>query len=360
MNRRVLLRLLSVITLGAATCFAIVPARGADTSDSSDSNVLSRCQLSMVKVYGVGGIAGLEEYQSGVFLTGAPTRVLSIDSAVLEEGSVTLVDAHGERCQGQVVGRDGPTGLVLIECPKAFSPPATIDRDDITEPRIGQRVWILSNAFSIATGDEPVTVQRGRLSTFAPMPTSGVNAGAGYRPTIGTPTAGTPVLLLDAITSNPGTGGGVVFADDGAVLGIVGAECRSPNTGAWINYALPAKTAFQAAQRIVERAGETRREPSVNGGRRVREAMRGVGLRMIPAITRRAPAYVEYVLTNGPADRAGCLPDDLIVAVAGVTVGSVDAAQAAITRELERSDRIELTVLRENQLVSLRIEGTAP
>lgn len=326
----------------------------------SNPEVLDRCQQAVVKVYGTGGIAGLEGYQSGVFLTGEPTRVLSIDSAVLEADSVTLVDANGDRCEGRLLGRDGATGLALIECPEAFTPPARIDLNRAVAARQGRRVWIVSNTFGIATGDEPVTVQRGRVGAIAPMPTSAINAGSGYRPTIGAPAMGTPVLLLDTVTSNPGTGGGVVFSHEGDVLGVVGAECRSPATGAWINYALPATSADEAVQRITERAGASWRDPAQAPGRRIREAMGAMGLRLIPAITRRAPAYIEYVAEGGPAERAGCLPDDLIVAVSGVTVGSVEAAQRAIAVALDRSSGVELLVLRDNQLVPLSVEGDAP
>ncbi|MEO0530481.1 MAG: S1C family serine protease, partial [Planctomycetota bacterium] len=332
----------------------------ATAADSNRYDVIERCQQAVAKVYGSGGVAGLENYQSGTFLDGEPVRVLTVDSAVLEENTVSVVDALGDRCEATLVGRDARTGLALLECPAAFSPPVTVDLGSAETARLGQRVWVVSNAFGIATGDEPVSVQRGRLAAFASMPTSSNNAAASYRPTLGAPSAGTPVLLLDAITSNPGAGGGVVFSHTGSVFGIVGAECRSPSTGAWVNYALPAETANEAVGRLLARSGGSGRDVAPLPQRRVREALRSLGLRLIPPITDRAPAYVEYVTPGGVADAAGCVPDDLIVAIAGATVGTVETAERMLTTEWERAARVELLVLRDNRLVTLLLEGAAP
>src|SRR5947209_17083256 len=50
------------------------------------------------------------------------------------------------------------------------------------------------------------------------------------------------VYVLDAITNNPGAGGGVVTTRKGELLGIIGKELRNELTNTWINYALPIGT----------------------------------------------------------------------------------------------------------------------
>jgi len=55
-----------------------------------------------------------------------------------------------------------------------------------------------------------------------------------------------------------------------------------------------------------------------------------LGVVLVPRIAARTPAYVEAVRANSPAAAADVRHDDLIVAVAGVTVGTVDDADASV------------------------------
>lgn len=317
---------------------------------------LEKPMLAIAKVYGAGGVAGLEGYQSALFVADDPPTLLTIDSPVLEWGSVAVVDAYGDRSEARVAGRDGSTGLALLELTTSVTPPAVLPLDG-DPPRRADRVWALSNAFGIATGDEPVTLQRARIAALAPMPSPIDPTRA--RPTVGAAAPGTPVLLLDAVTSNPGAGGGAVVDLRGALVGVLGAETRSPVTGAWLSYALPTKQAREAVQRMRDTpdGGST-----LSGGLAApdRDAMRSLGLRLIPAISDRTPAYVEYVTEGSPASQASCRPDDLIVAVDGATAGSATAAEAAIGLGLQRTGQVEITVLRGDRLLRITLTPDAP
>lgn len=325
------------------------------------TDVLSNAQLAVAKVYGLGGVAGLEGYQTGVFIGAEPPMVITIDSPVLDGASITLIDAFGQRSEGRLVGRDGPTGLALVACPDSTIPPAVIDWSDAAEANRAERVWALSNSFAIATGDEPVTVQRGRISAVAPMPlpASVVGRFGNPRPALGTPAAGSRVLLLDAVTSNPGAGGGLVINSAGSPIGLLGAECRSPVTGAWINYATPAATVSESIARI-RQADDDPTETNDPTRPATRNVLRTMGLVLIPSITPRAPAYIDQVIAGGPADRAGCQPDDLIVTVESLNVGTVEAAATAIADQLSNDDRVVLTVLRNRKLIELIVKRDAP
>lgn len=320
-------------------------------------DVLPPVQDAIVKVYGLGGVAGLEGYQTGFFLRSDEPIVMTVDSPVLDGASVTLIDALGDRSEGRLLGRDSTTGLALIGCPPTTAPPAAIDLSTPARPRRGQSLWVLSNAFAIANGDEPVSVQGGRLAAIAPMPLPGA---ARLRPAIGAPAGGTTVLLLDAITSNPGAGGGVVVDARGSFAGMLGAECRSPVTGAWINYALPAEAVREAVARIEQSQEDTPTNNRNDTPAMARIALREVGIALIPSLTTRTPAYIEQVASNSPASRAGLRADDLIVAVAGVNVGTTETAATEIAAALQRVDRVELTLLSDQKIVNLIVERAAP
>lgn len=332
---------------------ATSPAFAAERS----GEVLAGAQLGMAKLYGAGQVAGLEGYQSGFFIEASPAVVVTVDSAVLDGSIVTVVDAYGERCEGRVVGRDAASGLALVECPDGVEAPAAFEFADNVDARLSVRVWALSNCFGIAAGDEPVTVQRGRIAATVSMPTASTTDEV--RPTLGAPEPGTMVFLLDAVTSNPGAGGGVVIDEAGRLIGVLGAECRSPTTGAWLNYALPSAAAQEAVRRVRDQAGGGSTDRAALQ-RRPRDVLNEIGLGLIPTITARTPAYVERIDADSPAGEAGCEPDDLVVAVDGATVGTVEAAGVAIARGLARDGEVELTLLRNDRLVTLTLRGDAP
>lgn len=328
---------------------------GSTAGSEPRTEVLGRVQLATAKVYGEGGVAGLEGYQTGVFIDDAPA-VLTVDSPVLGSGRVTLIDAFGDRHQGRVLARDPLTGLVLLGYPDSVTPPGGVEfKSGATAPPAAA-VWVVSNAFGIAAGDEPVTVQRGRVAVTTRLP---IPRGLS-RPRVGVPEASTTVVLLDAITSNPGAAGGVVVDNAGRVVGVLGAECRSPLTGAWINYALPADSAAAAVERMLANPGSGRSEETLVTASRWRSELRQAGLTLLPVVGPLTPAFVEQVDPASLAGGSGCQPDDLIVAIGGVTVGDVESAGAAIVRAWREQGRAELTVLRDRQVLTLTLQRDAP
>lgn len=346
------------IALRLAFSIACIAFSIATAAAAPRGRVLEDAQLVMVKVYGTGGVAGLEAYQTGFFVDAAGV-VLTVDSPVLDLDRVTLVDAFGDRVEARVAGRDAVTGLALV-VPERMEPPAVVDFESAQRPASSESVWVISNAFGIAAGEEPLTVQRARVAVLAPMPLPAESRGSERR-RIGVPAPSTPVLLFDAVTSNPGAGGGLAIDDTGRPIGVVGAECRSPLTGTWINYALPISAAAEAIERM---RSDSQADPSLDARQaappRWRPVLCEIGLVLLPEVASPTPAYIEHAEAGSPAHNAGCRPDDLIVAVDGTTVGDVERAGAFIAAALRREGRAELTVLRDRGVVSLFLSRHAP
>lgn len=334
-------------------CIIATAASAATTPD--DPLGLSTAQAAIVKVYGAGGVAGLEGYQTGLFIESSGT-VLTVDSTVLEAGVATLVDAYGDRYEARVVGSDSETGLALLACPASVTPPGVLPVESAREPRRTEPVWALSNAFAIANGDEPVTAQRARLAAITPMPTS--TGAERERAAVGAPRSGTTVLLLDAVTSNPGAGGGAVVGRGGVLLGVLGAERRSPLTGTWINYAVPTAAVRGAIDRI-RSGGQAARAGLRKRGTQDRAKLRELGVVLIPAVTRRTPPFVERVTDRSAAHRGGLRSDDLIIEVDGSPVGVGDQAAAAIVERLANAE-ISVTVLRDQRVLTFKLTRVAP
>src|SRR5260370_8192365 len=84
--------------------------------------------------------------------------------------------------------------------------------------------------FKVATGAEQVSVLHGVIAARTKL--------TARRGSYETPYNG-PVYVVDAITNNPGSGGGVLTNAEGALLGMIGKELRNSQTNTWINYAIP-------------------------------------------------------------------------------------------------------------------------
>jgi len=65
--------------------------------------VIDRVQPKIVKIYGAGGLRGLEAYQSG-FLFSAEGHILSVFSYVLDSQVITVVLDDGRKYEPQMLG----------------------------------------------------------------------------------------------------------------------------------------------------------------------------------------------------------------------------------------------------------------
>ena len=139
------------------------PACRARTASAgpSLSHVIAQVQPKIVKIFGAGGLRGLESYQSG-FLISADGYVLTVWSHVLDSDETTVILNDGRKYQGKLVGADPRLELALLK----------IDAQDLSffdlsasvPAAEGTRVLADSNLFGVATGDESASVLHGNIS----------------------------------------------------------------------------------------------------------------------------------------------------------------------------------------------------
>jgi S1-C subfamily serine protease len=302
----------------------------------------------IVKVYGAGGSGGLENYQTGFFISAAG-RVLSVNSPVLDTDEVTLVTEDGTRLSARVVRTDPLWGLALLQAElSGGSVPCFELTIEFPRPEPGDDIFAVSNLFNVATGADALSVQRGVVAGEAPL-----ELVSPFDPTVKQKQT---VLLVDIVTSNPGAAGGVIVDARGQLLGMVGPERRSNVTGAWHNYALPANVLMEALARLEQPAPT---QPITDQSQRsdVAELARRWGLWLAPEISPRTPAYVDDIVSGSPAESAGLQPDDLVVFVAETSTASVAEALAALS-SVPQAERLPLVVERNGELV--RINLTPP
>jgi len=259
----------------------------------------------VVKIFGSGGLRGLEAYQTGVLISD-DGYILTAWSYVLDQEGTRVVTHDGERFDAKLVGHDSRLEIAVLKIEaKGLS---HFNIDAATEAKPGARIRAFTNCYGVATGDEPVSVQQG---TVVAVTKFDARRGKWKVPFDGN------VLILDAITSNPGAAGGVVTTLDGQPVALIGKESRDNRTGAWLNYAIPFSELTDVVTRILEGKQQQQRQLST---RRSAEPMDAelLGFSMVPDVVGRTPPFVDSVFASGVAAKAGVLPDDLVVDVNGV------------------------------------------
>jgi len=222
---------------------ALSPAFGAG---GSFADVIASVQPKIVKIYGAGGLQGLEAYQSG-FLISAEGHVLTTWSYVLDtdNDTVTVMLNDGRKFAGKVIGADPVLEIAVLKIDAKELPYFSLDQAADVAP--GAMVLAFSNLFNVATGNEPASVQHGQVTAKTPMAARRGAFESSYRG---------KVYVLDAMTNNPGATGGALTDRRGKLVGLLGKELRNSLNNTWLNYALPVTEIAHAVDDII--AGKVR------------------------------------------------------------------------------------------------------
>lgn len=332
-------------------CIAIVCAlfpaiHTAATQAASIQDAIHQVQPKMVKLYGAGGIRGMEAYQTGILIS-PDGHILTVFSHVLDVDAVTAVLADGRKFDAKLLGADPRLEIAVLKIDAADLP--CFDLAKAAKAEAGDRILAFSNVFGAASGDEPVSVQKGTVSVVAQLDAR--------RGAFETPYRG-PVYVLDVTTNNSGAAGGALTASHGDFVGMLGKELRNALNNTWLNYAIPVDSLRRSAEEI--RAGkfvaQRDAETTAKIERPLDLAMLGIAL--VPDVLERTPPYVDHVQPGSPADKAGIRPDDLILLVGDRLVQSCKAI-AADFASIDEDDEVKLTLLRGQDMFEATLRRAA-
>ncbi|NLX21447.1 MAG: PDZ domain-containing protein [Phycisphaerae bacterium] len=347
------------VTRQAAREMAAPAKAGVDLSGTNPwAEALHRAQRHTVKLYG-GRIGTQVGYGTGVIVS-PEGEVVTVLSLLLEATHLRAVthDGHVYRCE--VVHRDDRRQLALLkmasrpEDPDTAAPlrtqmqPAVWEPfpvGDAASPAVGDWVLVAGNPFKVADGEEPVSVSRGVIAGRAPL-----LADRGTQPH---PYQG-EVLLLDTVTSNPGTPGSAVIDLAGRWVGLVGEVVTSRLTHTDLNYAYPIEevAAFLRDPRTTNPPAASRSAAEERG-----PGYHGIRLSSIGY--RRQLPFVRSVAEGSPAHQAGVRADDLIISANGVAVPQARVF-AEVCDRLAPGDGLSLVIKRGEELISLTMTLTEP
>jgi S1-C subfamily serine protease len=377
-TRNRLLALAAVIVVGLAPSSA--PAADPFVEVVKDAN------KKMVKVFGAGGFARLNNFGTGIVVSN-DGHILTVASQLLDTTDLVVHLYDGQRLKAQVMATEPLLDVALIRIKmdgKKLDEPYGLNwsKDyyfDFFEaakrPPAESGDWVvaLSNTFEIALRDEPLSVQRGVVSAYTKM--------AGRRGVFEFPYTG-EVYVVDAVTNNPGAAGGALLTRKGELIGIIGREIKNTQSETWMNYAIPIGGKIEAKEKVTvkdkdgkdveEERTVTRTIPDF-----VRDAMAGKytqvkvppagageggyhGIIFVPDILDRTPAYVEDVVPGSPAEKAGLMPDDLVSFADGEPIVSIKAFDEYIKKYTRAGTVVRLEVRRGETLQTVELTLGAP
>lgn len=331
------------------TCLLLI-AVTACTSVQAQSSVESIAAVNpkVVKIFGAGGGQKLHAYGSG-FLVSPTGHIVTVWSHILDGDTVNVVLSDGRRYPGKVLGAEPPLDMAVLKIEAEGLPCFDLAQTASAGP--GTRVLAFSNAFKVATGDEPVTVMHGVISAKTSL--------AARRGAFESPYTG-PVYVVDAVTNNSGAAGGVLTTWDGRLLGMIGKELRNTQTNTWLNYVMPASELKETIQQIIsgdftskKRTGDDE-ETSPGKPRPRRYEPLDFGIVTIPDVLNRTPAYIDRILPGSLAEKAGLQSNDLILFAGENLVQSCKLLKEDLGR-LEANDVLKLVVRRGDKLVSIEM-----
>jgi len=337
----------AIAVLLAAWPIAVARAGGFDRAIES---ALPR----VVKLYGLG--AGQQAgYGSGV-LVSSDGDVLTVFSLLIDARRIRAVTADGTPYQAEVVFRDAKRQLALLRL-KADTDggAAAVAEGPFPYFETGQEASLTSGDWIVAAGNafqvaEQVSLAHGIFSTRTRLDARRRLKDFSYRD---------DVLVIDAITSNPGAPGSAVVNLAGEFVGMIGRVVTSNRTHTNLNYAIPRDVLdvfyreAKAPAAVVAERGAASIDETIAKADDVKPF--DPGIRITRVGYQSVLPFVERVRFGSPAQRAGVRKDDLILSINGRAVP--DARSYGERLELLAPDEpIELVIRRGERIITARIE----
>ena len=331
------MKLIACLTTAfALSVFAPAACRAAEaTDDASFAGAVEQAQRRTVKIFGA-AIGRSPGYGTGIIISDKG-EILTAQGVHLGASNLRVTLADGSTHQATVIRRSQELQLALLKI-EALTP----DCFELSEPMVAEQGdWILavSNAFKVAEGTEPLSVNIGVLSLRTRLD---MRRGVQDFPYTG------DVYLYDAITSNPGAAGGAVVTTEGKLVGMIGRVIEARATNTRLNYAVPADLLAKFV-----RGEET--APMIAAGNAMKADL---GIRLFALGGRKSPAYIDRVAPGSPAAAAGLKVDDLVVTIGGQVIR--DAGEfRRVVESLQVGQEILIEVKRKNELIGVKVMPVA-
>ena len=260
---------------------------------------------------------------SGVIVT-SEGYILTNHHVVAAADEIEVLLADGRTAPAKIVGTDPETDLAVIRLDLKNLP--TITFGNASKAEVGDVVLAIGNPFGVGQ-----TVTMGIISALG-RSHLGINTFEDF-------------IQTDA-PINPGNSGGALVDIQGNLIGVNSAIFTKTGGSQGIGFAIPEDIAKKVMLQIIQHGEVTR-------------GWLGVSMRDMNAETAQAfnlaninGTLVVGVLRNGPADRAGIQPGDILTSVNGKTLPNSTALLGYVA-QLVPGAKADVSVMRKNKEIKV-------
>lgn len=258
--------------------------------------------------------------------------ILTNHHVVSDADAIEVALADGRKLTAHRVGSDPESDLALLKVEAVKLPVITFA--NIESLAVGDVVLAIGNPFGVGQ-----TVTQGIVSALG-RDHLGINTFENF-------------IQTDA-SINPGNSGGALVNTKGQLVGINTAIYSKSGGSMGIGFAIPATLAKQVLEQIANNGKVTRGWIGIETQDVTPALAESFGLEIA------AGTIVTGILRNGPADKAGLRPGDIIIEIADQTANNSDQMLHLIA-SLKPNTKAGLTVLREGEVIELEVSiGTRP
>ncbi|MFP3244938.1 MAG: Do family serine endopeptidase [Paraburkholderia sp.] len=262
---------------------------------------------------------------SGVIVS-SEGYILTNQHVVDGADQIEIALADGRTTTAKVIGVDPETDLAVLKVNLTNLPTITLGRMDQT--RVGDVVLAIGNPFGVGQ-----TVTMGIVSALG-RNHLGINTFENF-------------IQTDAAI-NPGNSGGALVDVNGNLLGINTAIYSRSGGSLGIGFAIPVSTARSVLESIITTGSVTRGWIGVEPQDVTPEIAESFGL------DQKSGAIVAGVLKNGPADRAGIKPGDILVSVDGQDITDTTRLLNLIA-QIKPGTNAKIHLVRKNHEMDLEV-----
>ena len=246
--------------------------------------------------------------------------ILTNNHVVAAADEIEVVLADGRKAPAKVVGTDPETDLAVIRIAASNLPVIVLGHAE--QARVGDVVLAIGNPFGVGQ-----TVTMGIISAVG-RNNLHINQFENF-------------IQTDAAI-NFGNSGGALIDTSGNLIGINTAIYSQTGGSVGIGFAIPVTTAKSVMEAIIKSGQVVRGWIGIESQDITPELAESFGL------GRQSGAIIAGVVRNGPADRAGMRPGDILLTVQGKMVADT-RQMVALIAQLTPGATAQMTVLRKNR-----------
>lgn len=252
--------------------------------------------------------------------------IMTNNHVVETADQIEVAFEDGRKASARLVGTDPDTDLAVIKIDMPNLP--AIAFADVDKAKVGDVVLAIGNPFGVGQ-----TVTMGIISALG-RSQLGINIYENF-------------IQTDAAI-NPGNSGGALIDTSGNLLGINSAIYSRSGGSLGIGFAIPVSTVKMVMDSIISKGQVVRGWIGVEPRDITPELADNLGL------PKKDGVIIAAVLKNGPADKSGIRPGDILISIAEKPISNM-AEMFNLIAQLQPGTQTDMIVLRDNKEVKVNV-----